>query len=146
VSIVLDASMALAWLIDRADQAEAVVAQLAFDEVSASGAQVPALWYAEVANTLLVFERARRLTEQDSTVYLSDIALMAITPDDVSPSSRQSRVLDLGRRHKLTAYDATYLELAMRHAATLATFDRKLAEAARGAGVRVFGDAAQNDN
>jgi predicted nucleic acid-binding protein len=42
--------------------------------------------------------------------------------------------------HKLTPYDATYLELAMRRAATLATFNRKLAEAARAAGVRVFGD------
>lgn len=142
MSLVLDASMALAWLIDRADRAEAVIAQRAFDEVSASGAQVPALWYAEVANTLLVFERAKKLTEQDSTVYLSDLALLEITPDDVSPSSRQSRVIDLGRRHKLTAYLATYLELAMRRAAMLATCDRKLAEAARSAGVRVFGDAA----
>ena len=65
---------------------------------------------------------------------------MAITLDDLSPASRQTRVLDLGRMHKLTAYDATYLELAMRRAATLATFDRKLADAARAAGGRVFGD------
>jgi predicted nucleic acid-binding protein len=54
----------------------------------------------------------------------------------------QSRILDLGRRHGLTAYDATYLELAMRTGGMLATFDRKLADAARVAGVRVFGDAA----
>jgi predicted nucleic acid-binding protein len=49
--------------------------------------------------------------------------------------------MHLGRLYGLTAYDATYLELAMRRAATLATFDRKLAAAARTAGVRVFGDA-----
>jgi predicted nucleic acid-binding protein len=48
----------------------------------------------------------------------------------------------LSRVFKLTAYDATYLELAMRRAAVLATFDRQLADAARAAGVRVFGDAA----
>lgn len=141
MSIVLDASMALAWLIDRADRTEGALAQQAFYEVSAKGAQVPALWYAEVANTLLVFERAKRFTEQDSVNYLSDLTLLAITQDDLPPSLRQTRVLDLGRIHKLTAYDATYLELAMRRAATLATFDRKLAEAARGAGVRVFGEA-----
>jgi predicted nucleic acid-binding protein len=142
VSIILDASMALAWLIERADRTEAALAQRAFAEVSASGARVPALWYWEVANTLLVFERAKRLTEQLSASYLSDLSLMAISLDDLSPALRQTRVLDLGRMHKLTAYDATYLELAMRRAATLATFDRKLADAARAAGVRVFGDPA----
>jgi|ERR1039458_5170614 predicted nucleic acid-binding protein len=134
--------MALAWLIERADRTEAALAQRAFAEVSASGARVPALWYWEVANTLLVFERAKRLTEQLSASYLSDLSLMAISLDDLSPALRQTRVLDLGRMHKLTAYDATYLELAMRRAATLATFDRKLADAARAAGVRVFGDPA----
>ncbi len=142
MSIVLDASMALAWLIGRADPAEAVLAQQAFAEVSASRAEVPALWYAEVANTLLVFKRAKRLTEQDSVSYLSDLALIAIMQDHHPPASRQARVLDLGRIYDLTAYDATYLELAMRRAAVLATFDRKLAEAARAAGVRVFGDPA----
>jgi predicted nucleic acid-binding protein len=50
--------------------------------------------------------------------------------------------MHLSRVFKLTAYDATYLELALRRSAPLATFDRKLAEAARQAGVRVFGDAA----
>lgn len=142
MNIVLDASMALSWLIERADPTEAALAHRTFGEVSASGAEVPALWYAEVSNTLLVFERAKRLTEQASMSYLADLALLAITQDDLSPASRQTRILDLGRRHSLSAYDATYLELAMRRAAQLATFDRKLAAAARTAGVRVFGDAA----
>ena len=140
MSIVLDASMALAWLIVRADGTEAALANRAFGEVSANGAEVPALWYAEVANTLLVFERAKRLTEQDSVSYLADLGLLAIAQDDLPCAPMQSRVLDLGRRHGLTAYDAAYLELAMRRAGVLATFDRKLAGAARAAGVRVFGD------
>jgi predicted nucleic acid-binding protein len=140
--MVLDASMALAWLIERADRTEAALADRAFDEVSASGAQVPALWYAEVANTLLVFERAKRLTVQDSVSYLADIALLTIEQDDLPCASMQPRVLDLGRMYNLTAYDSTYLELAMRRAAVLATFDRKLAGAARAAGARVFGDGA----
>ena len=138
--IVLDASMTLAWLIDRADRTEAALARQAFGEVRAFGAQVPALWYAEVANTLLVFERAKRLSVQDSVSYLSDIALLAIEQDDLPPAVGQARVLDLGRIHNLSAYDATYLELAMRRAGVLATFDRKLAAAARSAGVGVFGD------
>ncbi|MGB6689506.1 MAG: type II toxin-antitoxin system VapC family toxin [Terracidiphilus sp.] len=140
MKIVLDASMALGWLIHRADAGEAALARQAFVEVSVHGADVPGLWFAEVANTLLVFERAKRLSEADSTKYLSSLALLAITEDDLPCASVQSRALDLGRRFALSAYDATYLELAMRNAATLATFDRKLVEAARTAGVNVFGD------
>jgi predicted nucleic acid-binding protein len=134
--------MALAWLIARADKIESALANEAFGEVSANGAVVPALWYSEVANTLLVFERAQRLTEQDSVRYLADIALLSITQDDLPCASTQPRVLEVGRRHKLTAYDAIYLELVLRTGGELATFDRQLAEAARLAGVRVFGDAA----
>ena len=141
MTIVLDASMALAWLIVRADPKEAAVADQAFGEVSAYGAHVPALWYPEVANTLLVFERAKRLTLQASVSYLADISLLAIDEDDSACAPLQGRVLELGRMYNLTAYDASYLELAMRRAAVLATFDRQLVEAARAAGVRVFGDA-----
>jgi predicted nucleic acid-binding protein len=142
VNLVLDASMALAWLIERVDRKEAALARRAFDEVSATGSQVPALWYVEVANTLLVFERAKRLTEQASTSYLADLTLLAIAQDEFPTSSRQSRVLDLGRKYNLTAYDATYLELVLRTGGVLATFDRQLAAAVRKAGWRVFGDAA----
>jgi predicted nucleic acid-binding protein len=60
--------------------------------------------------------------------------------DSVLPALCQTQVIHLSRVYNLTAYDATYLELAMRRAATLATFDRKLADAARAAGVRVFGE------
>lgn len=138
--IVLDASMAVGWLIHRVDPGEAELARQAFIEVSVHGAEVPGLWFAEVANTLLVFEHAKRLTESDSMKYLSSLALLEITEDDSPCASVQPRALDLGRRFSLSAYDATYLEKAMRNAATLATFDRKLADAARTAGVKVFGD------
>jgi predicted nucleic acid-binding protein len=132
--------MALAWVILRADPAEAQLAQLAFSEIVSSGAQVPALWFAEVANTLLVFERAKRISETDSTSFLADLKQMTIVQEAEAPADLQMRVMDLGRRYKLTAYDATYLELAMRRGATLATFDRQLADAARSAGTPVFGE------
>jgi predicted nucleic acid-binding protein len=140
VRIVLDASIALAWLIARAERTEAVLADRAFDKVTAYGADVPAFWFAEVANTLLVLERARKLTEQDVSSYLDDLALLKVKQDEVPGGERQGRLIDLSRNHDLSAYQTTYLELAMRLAAVLATFDRKLADAARAAGVRVFGD------
>ena len=142
MTLVLDASAALAWLIQRADPAEATLARQASIEVRASGALVPGLWFTEIANTLLVFERAKRLTEVDSRNFLSSLALLAIEEDDPPCAALQPRLIDLGRRYSLTAYDASYLELAIRSSAVLATFDRKLTGAARAAGVKVFGDPA----
>jgi predicted nucleic acid-binding protein len=141
VSYVLDASMALAWILKRRDSDEAALAEEALELLRTSGAMVPALWYPEVANTLLLAERQHVITVADSTNFLSRLFMWEIAQDPVPPSLCQAKTIYLGRVYKLTAYDATYLELALRRSAELATFDRKLAAAARTAGVRVFGDA-----
>jgi len=131
--------MALSWVILRTDPAEAALSSEGQRTVQSTGACVPSIWAAEVTNTLLVFQRAKRLSEQDCTTYLFDIELMEIVPD-VQPVVQQfTRVLDLARRFQLSSYDASYLELALRKGLPLATFDRKLSEAARSAGVPVFG-------
>jgi len=140
VSLVLDASAALAWGITRTDPNEAGLAQQALADVQLAGAEVPALWYAEVANTLLVFERAKRFSQQDSANFLLDLATLTITQDETPMASLQPQILAAARTYQLTAYDATYFELAMRRGATLATFDRQLAQAFRKAGGHVFGD------
>jgi predicted nucleic acid-binding protein len=140
LTLVLDASAALAWLIHRVDPTEAALAKQVFGAVQASAAQVPALWYGEVANTLFVFERAKRLRIADSDAFLAGLSHLQITQDGLPGLTLQARILDLGRKHNLSAYDSTYLELAIRRSATLTTFDRKLAEAARSASVKIFGD------
>jgi predicted nucleic acid-binding protein len=139
---VLDASMALAWLFKRVDPAEAVLADKALEELSTVKATVPSIWYAEVANAVLRGERQGVVQATQTAFFISELSQAEIETDEQSPRTRQASVLDLARTHGLTAYDATYLELAMRRAAILATFDRKLATAARDAGVRVFGDPA----
>jgi predicted nucleic acid-binding protein len=103
---------------------------------------VPALWYPEVANSLLLAERQRVIRIDESADFLSSMSIWEIMQDPFPPAESQAQIMYLSRVFKLTAYDATYLELAMRRAAVLATFDRQLADAARAAGVRVFGDAA----
>lgn len=137
---ILDSSMALAWLMARPDRDQATLAEQVFTKVAAYGAEVPASWYSELASTLLALERARRLTQQEVSSYLADVALLGIRQDEEPCAGRQAHVLDLARMHRLSVYQAVYLELAMRRAAVLATFDAPLAEAARAAGVRVFGD------
>ena len=140
MKVVLDASMALAWHLNRVDPSEATLAALALDAVRADGATVPALWFPEVANALLMAERRRIRTVQETVRFESDLASLKIAVDTISPQILQSRALSLGRSSVLTAYDATYLELALRTGFSLATFDRQLAEAFRKLGGQVFGD------
>ncbi|MBT9559508.1 MAG: type II toxin-antitoxin system VapC family toxin [Myxococcales bacterium] len=128
---VLDNSVLVAWAFDEeSDYANAVGASLAQHQ-----ALVPAVWPLEFANTLLVAERRGRLTET-SARQLRDHMLglgIVVVPDH--PPRVLTDVLALARLHGLTAYDASYLDLAMREGVPLATLDSRLAEAARRAGV-----------
>ena len=142
MSLVLDASMALAWQFKRVDPAEAIVAEQALDQLSSVQATVPAIWYSEVASGVLRAERQGVILPDQSAYYLTELAQADIVLDEQSPHARQSAVLSLARTYGLTAYDATYLELALRTGRELATFDRQLALAVRKAGGRVFGDPA----
>jgi predicted nucleic acid-binding protein len=140
VTLVLDASMALAWHLRRQDSDESVLAQSALQEVARQGAIVPGLCYSEIGNGLLMGER-RHLTDADQiAAFQMDLAQLSISLDSASPSTTLSKVLSLARSWGLTSYDATYLELVLRTKWPLATFDRRLAEAVRKAGGRVFGD------
>lgn len=140
MSLVLDASMALSWLFARASREEALTADLALAELAETEAMVPSLWHVEMANALLVGERRKVVSEARVTDYLARLSQLPITTDDVTPSSRREAVMGLARAHRLTAYDATYLDLALRRNAVLATFDTALAKAMRDAGGQVFGD------
>ena len=139
---VLDASMALAWLFPRQDAAEAALADQALDELDSEEFLVPAIWYGEVANAILRGERKGLVTPSQTAAFLAELDSADIETETDSPKLRQSVVLALARSHGLTAYDAMYLELALRRGAPLAMFDTKLADAVRKAGGRVFGDAA----
>ena len=140
MKLVLDASMTLAWHIERADPCEKILARQALQAVRSHGALVPALWYSEVANGVLVAERRRVSTEQQGMVFQADLRQVEIAMDSTLPHVSQPMVIALGRSSGLTGYDAAYLELVLRTGRALATFDRKLADAARLAGVKVFGD------
>ena len=88
----------------------------------------PGLWWFEVRNTLLVNERRGRLRESDVSVFLRGLAVLAIIIDRAPD---EAAILALARRHRLSVYDASYLELAQRDGVGLATLDGALARAAR---------------
>ncbi|MDT8438722.1 MAG: type II toxin-antitoxin system VapC family toxin [Wenzhouxiangellaceae bacterium] len=134
MSLVLDASAALAWIFERADPAEVALADRLLDAIAEQPALVPSLWHIEVANALLVAERRGVAKEAQVVDFLQRLSQLPIITDDAEISRRQEIIMALGRQFQLTAYDATYLELAMRTGSTLATFDAKLASAMQHAG------------
>lgn len=130
---VLDCSVTMGWCFeDEADRyCDGVLAAL-----SRGTAVVPALWPLEVANVLSVNERRGRLTTQDSQQFLAHLAGLPIAVDASVPEA--SELLALARAHRVSAYDAAYLHLAIQLRLPLATRDRSLRLAARAARVAPF--------
>ena len=132
MTFVLDVSVTVAWCLP---DEESEIANRALDRLRSDEAVVPALWWFELRNALVVNERRGRLTETETAAFLSDLGRLPIRLDESPPNS--GLVLALARRHGLTVYDAAYLEAGVRHSAPVATLDRKLAAAAEAEGVGV---------
>ena len=98
------------------------------------GGVVPALWWVEVRNALVIAERKGRLTQEDTAAAVQAIDALGIHLDQAPDGTS---ILRLARTHGLTAYDALYLELSIRQQRPLATLDRRLGAAAQSEGVRL---------
>jgi predicted nucleic acid-binding protein len=132
---VLDGSITLAWYFK--DEANAY-AEAVEDALAATAAVVPSIWPLEVANVLLMGERRKRSTEAQATKWLGYIQALPITVDDQTTARAWAEILHLARAHNLSAYDAAYLELAVRRGLPLATLDETLKAAAASVGVPEF--------
>ena len=135
MSIVLDGSMALAWLFED-EQTDQVLATI--NHVYLGGASVPPLWRYEVANGLQMAIRRQRITPDYRTRCLDKIDELPITIDPDGVSEIWSTTIKLADLYRLTVYDAAYLELAQRRRLPLATLDAALSKAARESGVDLF--------
>jgi len=128
LSVVLDASMAIAWLFDDEKTA---AAHAIMRRVAEEGAVVPAIWHLEVANVLENAVRRGRCDRGHVDRSLDRLGRMLIATDDETSRHAWARTLALARAHGLTTYDACYLELALRLGSPLATRDGALIAAAR---------------
>lgn len=137
MSLVLDSSAALAWI--YSDETTEAVRHV-FDLLIENGAWVPGLWRLEVANILEMGARRGRhdTTFRDAT--LADLALLPINLDPETDRQAWGATAQLASRHRLTLYDAAYLELAKRRNLPLATLDRELRSAAGDEGVILLGE------
>jgi predicted nucleic acid-binding protein len=136
LSLVLDASVTLAWILpgERTLKIESVL-----KTVVTHGAVVPELWRIEVANILLVSVRRSRITPVYRDESLEDLNDLAISVDNETNLHAWSRTLSIADKHSLTLYDAAYLELALRLALPLATLDIQLRRAAETEKVQLLG-------
>jgi predicted nucleic acid-binding protein len=132
---VLDASVALAWFIDRPVDAYAV--QIRETIQRGDRAIVPALWETEFANGVLMAERRKLMTDLEGDECMAEMDQLRLTSIEADFEFRSAReVLTLARAFQLTVYDACYLELAKRAGLPLATLDKSLRAAAAEAGIR----------
>ena len=136
MSLVLDSSVALAWV--YSEETTSPIQQV-FARLTANGAWVPALWRLEVANILEMGVRSRRNTAAFRDSTLADLALLPIQVDAETDRQAWGATLRLAARHRLTLYDAAYLELAQRRGLALATLDLELRAAAKAEGVPLLG-------
>ena len=133
--VVVDASVALAWCFpdEASDYADAVLVALEGRTIL-----VPAIWGLEIANAVLAGERSKRLRQPEIRRFTTLLESLSLVQDVQPVCGHVGNVLPFAREYSLSAYDAAYLELSIRHGAPLATLDGKIQKAAQKAGVRVF--------
>jgi predicted nucleic acid-binding protein len=133
--MVLDCSIVMAWYFadEQSDYADHVARRL-----PQHAAIVPVNWPLEVANVLVIGERRKRSTQAHAARLLKTLKGLPITVDDETNLHAWETTISLARAHGLTAYDAAYLELAVRRGLPLATLDDTLKVAAHAAGVALY--------
>jgi len=135
-AFVVDCSIAMAWVFN--DEATPKTEAL-LNRLTTETALVPTLWFIEITNVLAMAERKGRITPTQSDAFIADLGKLRIERDDEAPHRAFTYLLALCRRHRLTSYDAIYLDLAVRRNLPLATLDDDLRKTARKLGVRLLG-------
>lgn len=135
---VLDASVALAWHFEDEDSAKAELAsERSYDDLVV----IPQHWPLEITSALLKSERRRRAAPEEVDRFVARLRTLEAEVDGLAPDEVFDELLSLARMHRLSVYDAAYLELAHRRGIALATLDAALAAAATSLGVElVLGD------
>ncbi|MBM3502353.1 MAG: type II toxin-antitoxin system VapC family toxin [Alphaproteobacteria bacterium] len=132
---VLDTSVAVAWHFE--DQGNDYVIRV-WDRLTNERAVVPKLFLAEFANAIVSAVRSRKVSREDAGTIILGMASLPIDVDRDGDWNEASVVMELATGLNLTAYDATYLQLALARRIPLATQDRALLDAARTLGVTVL--------
>lgn len=138
MSFVLDTSVTMRWFFGDGKPRELTYAREVLEAMKDVTALVPITWGLEVSNVIAKAEAKGWVTEARSEMFLEVLKGVDINPDMATFQQALSDTLQVARRYRLSAYDASYLELAMRTGLPLATLDEDLQKAAKKAGVKRF--------
>jgi predicted nucleic acid-binding protein len=132
--LVIDASFIASLLLpDEAGERSALL----LGEIKEGGAVAPTLWQLEIVNMLMTAERRKRLNASEVNRLLEAIDALPVTLQPGLTSKQRGDLVHLARKHALTAYDAAYLELALRLDLPLATVDASLVRSAKAEGAQL---------
>lgn len=132
---VLDASLALQWFLE--DEADRKYSLDVLSRLPDNRAIVPALWFYEVGNGLLMAYRRKRISLDQIEGFLSRLNSLPIIGAQQTPQEIFALPV-LAQAQSLTNYDAAYLALAMKSNLSLATTDEALRKAAASSGVKIL--------
>ena len=142
MAFVLDCSVAMAWCFE--DETDGYADWLLGTLDAVETVLVPSIWPIEMANVLVVGERRRRLSGIDTAQFLRLLDRLPIEVDARSPYKAMQDVLAVARDYGISAYDACYIELAIRTKLPLATLDSALRKVATRLGlIKVHSPAAK---
>lgn len=136
MAIVLDSSVTMAMVMVDEDLPDA---DAFLERLSQERAIVPVHWELEVANSLISAARRGRMPTNQCRIRFDLARTLPIDTESSDNDAMLERTIEVALEYGLTAYDASYLELALRRSLSLATLDRALARAARAEGVDVIG-------
>lgn len=128
---VLDCSIAITWAFE--DEANNYANEV-LDSLGHAIINVPRIWPLEIDNVLLMNEKRSRITHQRAVLFRQGLKNFSIIKDN----SNEDDFYELAREFKLTTYDASYLELALRKKIPIATFDKELRHAAKRCGIKFY--------
>lgn len=132
----MDASVGFAWVYQG--QATPETDHLLNEVAAGATVIVPALWFLEMSNVLLMAQRRGRLTTSQRKVAMEKLNAMQLTVDEEGTRHAFGKTSELADKYGLTIYDATYLELASRRSLPLASRDESLRKAAKQCGLKAL--------
>ncbi len=135
-SFVIDCSVAMAWCF--LDEGTASTQKL-LERMDGEAALVPAWWFLEITNVLVLAEKKGRIKSEKVAEFVAMIECFDLEIDEEAQARAFRHLLPLCRTHQLTSYDAIYLDLAVRRKLPLASLDEPLRKAAKKLGVKLLG-------
>ncbi len=130
--MVIDCSATMPLCFDDEDSR---YAESVFEALDKDQGVVPAIWWYEVRNVLMIAERRRRMTAAKTNWLLPRLQKLPVRVEWAAPANE---IVELARARGLTLYDAAYLELAKRENCPLATADQRVRAAAGEMGLDLF--------